>query len=88
MTRKSKKLFPSTKVLYSIAYTIEPLLFSDVVQKINRWNLKNERILLLTTRNIYLFRKKRKILLVPCFSKVKRKELRIDDLTCVVKSKA
>jgi hypothetical protein len=46
---------------------LEPLLFSDVIQKINRWNLKNERILLLTTKNIYLFRKKRKIHVPPLF---------------------
>ena len=44
---------------FSLTYNLEPLLFSDVVQKINRWNLKNERILVLTTKYIYLFRKKR-----------------------------
>jgi hypothetical protein len=39
---------------------LEPLLFSDNVQKMNRYGFKNERVLILTTKNVYLFRKKRK----------------------------
>lgn len=38
---------------------VEPILFSDKVSKVNRWNLKQERILVLTIKGIYLFRKKR-----------------------------
>lgn len=37
---------------------LEPIMFSEKVHKINRWSLKQERILVLTTKSIYLFRKK------------------------------
>ena len=43
------------------SHILEPLLFSDNVQKMNRYGFKNERVLILTTRNVYLFRKKSKI---------------------------
>jgi len=56
------------------------------VQKINRWNLKNERILILTTRSIFLFRKKRNLGLYHLIEL--RKKLGIEMLTCVIKCKA
>ena len=37
---------------------IEPILFSDKVYKINRWNIKQERTICLTVKKVYLFRKK------------------------------
>ena len=43
---------------FNINMKLEPLLFSDKVAKINRWSLKNDRVLILTTRSIFLFRKK------------------------------
>lgn len=39
-------------------YIIEPILFSSKIFKINRWSLKQERILVLTVRSVYVFRKK------------------------------
>jgi len=35
-------------------------MFSDRVQKMSRWNIKSERYLVLTAKNVYEFRKKSK----------------------------
>lgn len=36
----------------------EPIMFCEKVQKLNRWSIKQERMLILTTESIYSFRKK------------------------------
>jgi len=41
-----------------IDFKTEPVIFSDTVIKINMWGFKQERILLMTTHNIYNFKKK------------------------------
>lgn len=37
---------------------LEPILFSEKIYKINRWSLKQERVLVLTVKSVYIFRKK------------------------------
>ena len=41
-----------------IDFDVEPLLFSDYISKMTRYNNRTERILILTTVNIYNFKKK------------------------------
>ena len=36
----------------------EPVVFSDKVVKVNMWGLKQDRFLIVTTHNIYNFKKK------------------------------
>ena len=67
--------------------SVEPILFSGKIFKINRWSLKQERILVLTVRSVYVFRKK----CIPhphysCLPIELRKKLLIEDLGCVIKS--
>jgi hypothetical protein len=58
--KEIEKLIPFELGNYSLnLIIIEPILYSEKIQKVNRWNLKQERILVLTFRGIYLFRKKR-----------------------------
>ncbi len=38
---------------------VEPIIFSDYISKMTRWNTKTERILVLTTVNIYNFKGKK-----------------------------
>ena len=66
---------------------IEPILFSEKIFKINRWSLKQERILILTVKSVYIFRKKRNSLNHVNYENVElRKKLLIGDLGCVIKS--
>ena len=37
---------------------IEPILFSEQIQKVNRWNIKQDRVLILTVKSVCVFRKK------------------------------
>ena len=41
-----------------IDFTTEPVVFSDTAIKINMWGIKQERILLMTSNNIFNFKKK------------------------------
>ena len=41
-----------------VPFETEAIVFSDYVVKINSWGIKQERILLMTTQNIYNFKKK------------------------------
>lgn len=38
-----------------IDFANEPVMFSDTAIKINMWGIKQERILLMTTKNIFNF---------------------------------
>lgn len=40
-----------------IDFSNEPVVFSDTAIKINMWGIKQERILLMTTNNIFNFKK-------------------------------
>lgn len=51
------------------------MIYSDIVTKINMWGMKQERILLMTTKNIFNFKKK----------KIKRK-IPIEKIKGVIKS--
>ena len=65
----------------------EPILFSEKIFKINRWSLKQERILVLTVRSVYIFRKKCRIYIVCLTNSIAlRKKLLIEDLRSIVKS--
>ena len=60
--KEIEKLIPfeiGRKLTFYITH-IEPILFSEKIYKINRWSLKQERILVLTVKSVYVFRKKRK----------------------------
>jgi hypothetical protein len=41
-----------------IDFSTEPVVFSDTAIKINMWGIKQERILLMTSNNIFNFKKK------------------------------
>jgi hypothetical protein len=41
-----------------IDFNTEPVVFSDTAIKINMWGIKQERILLMTSNNIFNFKKK------------------------------
>lgn len=43
-------------IIYEL--NLEPILFSEKIYKINRWSLKQERVLVLTVKSVYIFRKK------------------------------
>jgi hypothetical protein len=56
-----EKLIPFDQGFYnsfSITFQLEPILFSEKMSKINRWNIRQERSLILTVLSIYVFRKK------------------------------
>ena len=40
-----------------IDFQTEPVVFSDTAIKINMWGIKQERILLMTSKNIFNFKK-------------------------------
>jgi hypothetical protein len=40
-----------------IDFNSEPVMFSDTAIKINMWGMKQERILLMTSKNIFNFKK-------------------------------
>jgi len=54
---------------------IEPLLYSEKVLKINRWNVKQQRILILTVKSIYLFNKKSKFIFWNIWKNCARREI-------------
>lgn len=58
-----------------IPFEKEPIMFSDKVFKLNRWGMKQERIIILTDVCIYLFRRK-----------LLRRKHPIGDVRAVVKS--
>lgn len=58
--KEIEKLIPFDigKALRRVKDLLEPILFSAKIFKINRWSLKQDRILVLTVRSVYVFRKK------------------------------
>lgn len=71
-------------------YNVEPILFSEKIYKINRWSLKQERVLVLTVKSVYIFRKKcinfRLVIMLKSLKLELRKKLLIGDLGCIVRS--
>lgn len=67
----------SSNVDYSkiINFDQEPVLFSNLVKKVNAWSLKQERVLILTYKYLYNFKKKQ----------LKRK-IDIKDIAAVIKN--
>jgi len=82
--KEIEKLVPFDKGNHKLINLIEPMLFSDKILKINRWNLKQERGIILTVKNIYILRKKCKFNIL--INKELRKQLLIEDLGSIIKS--
>jgi hypothetical protein len=71
--KEIEKLIPfEVGMVTSLTIFIEPILFSEKIFKINRWSLKQERILVLTVRSVYIFRKK--CMNIQCLSYCRAKE--------------
>lgn len=71
----SLKIQNDKEIAKIIDFDNELLMFSDKFQKINRWNNRQERNIVLTTTTIYVFRKK-----------ALRKKLYVKELRTIIKS--